>query len=560
MAKKNKYKGRNENVADVSSSCSGHSGGKGGAECGKSSFVNGLPWVWFLAFILFWAFCSVVYGPVFRRAAEANFVTTDATSMKFLTDQPWGWLLWAARWGLLVFKSMTLGGFLLAAVLTLTACLADRLFGVSRKWRGVSALLPAAVLGWMLWRGTNIYYKSEPSLIILVPVLMLLAVSIALALKAFVPVRRVSVAPPNRKVCRTVPYGTFVVVALFVTLVFSAKHYNENEILTARMQMRAMSADWEGIIEDATSARRPTRAVAAYYAVALLQEGQLLERLFDIPYDYPKVRLEHKDGNEEYGLFLADCNFYAGLINPAYRSGMDCVVMQGPDLYDLKRMALCAILNGEQNLAQKYFAIIGRVPFESTFVEKYQPMVTDSTLIESDEVLRRVKSLVPWENHFEQYYRSPAFLGYNVGLATGSDASLETAIAACLYSKELPHAMDYVGVYAQKNGGRLPLCVQQAITLVAGKIPAVAQAFPNVVTNNQATLSAFLSAARPFIEERNRLSAGKSRAEQERIKVESNAKIRAAMREDWLGSYYYYYYCENNDPSQVVSAKHSGVN
>ncbi len=188
-------------------------------------------------------------------------------------------------------------------------------------------------------------------------------------------------------------------------------------------------------------------------------------------------------------------------------------------------------------------------------------MLNDSTLITADPELQRVVSLRPMETRVEQLYRTPAFLGYNVGLLTGTDATLETAITACLYSKDIKQAMNYISVYAQKNNGILPTVVEQAITILANTNPNVAQAFSQVVQKNTNALRSFLIEATPLINERKQLSAGKSQEEQERIKEDFNNKLRKAMKDSWLGSYYYYYYCENNDPKQVrKAASNTGVN
>lgn len=521
----------------------------------KPSAWRRLPWPYIVTFVLFLIFSYAVYGDVFRRAAEANFISTDSGQMKFLTEQSWGWLYWCGRWLLLAFKSLAVGAVVLSIMLTAIAALTDRLIGLSRRWQGTGAIVSAVLVGWMLWRGTNLYYKFEPSLFMLVPALVLLGLGVACLARRFV-LRRTP-ADASRA---ALGWGCLVPCLLFAGLTFAARYWNENEILTARVQLRAQHADWDGIIDDALSAKRPSRAVVAYYAIALEQNGQLLDRLYDIAFDFPDVRLKKKDGSEEYGLFLADCNLYAGLVNMGYRCNMDHIVINGPNVYAIKRMALCAILNGEQALARKYLDILSHVPFEQAFIERYAPMVTDRQLVEADPELHAILALAPQGNHFEQNYRSPAFLCYNTGLVSGTDASLETAIAACLYSKEIARCLPHISIYAQKNGGRLPVAVQQALFIAANSNPAVASNFAPYISAQQNTIMAFIAAAKPIIDERMRLSEGKSEAEKERLKHEYNAKLREALHEDWLGNYVYYYYCENNDQNQVKTETKSAVN
>ena len=151
-------------------------------------------------------------------------------------------------------------------------------------------------------------------------------------------------------------------------------------------------------------------------------------------------------------------------------------------------------------------------------------------------------------------------MGYNLGLMSGTDASLVTAIAACLYSKEVPKCLPHIQFYAQRHGGQLPICVQQAVAIMALTTPEVASAFADVVNNQQLSLQNFFAVAKPIIAERKAATDGKSGEELDRLKVTYNARLREALRDDWLGSYYYYYYCENNDPAQVTPAEKTGVN
>lgn len=512
------------------------------------------PWPYLLVFVFCFLFSTVIYGDVFRRAAEANFICSDDVQMKFLTDQSWGWLYCWSRRLLVAFKCLPLGALMLSLVMTAIVFMADRLLRLPRHWQGVTAVVPGLLYLWMLSLGLNLWYKDEPSLFILIPVLVALLLLVLTLICKFLPKRPVG-APTVGK-----PWGTLVAVAVFVAISLTARMGHENDILTSRMQVRALNADWEGIMNDAASASRPSRAVAAYNACALVQTNQLLERMFDIAYDYSEVSLRSHEGSEEYGLFLTDCNLYAGLTRVAYRCAMDHVVMNGPNVYMLKRMTLCALINGEDALAGKYLDILDGQMGEGDFVEKYRPYVGHRDVIEADPELSRIIAFKPDSPYYEQNYRSPAFLGYNLGLASGTDASLVTAIAACLYSKEVARCLPHIQFYAQRHGGQLPRCVQQAVAIMAMTRPEVAAAFADVAQSQQLSLQSFFSVAKPIIEERKAAMEGKSGEALDRVKVEYNARLREALRDEWLGSYFYYYYCENNDPAQVTPAEKTGVN
>lgn len=395
--------------------------------------------------------------------------------MHGLLRLPMGGIYWVGRWALLVYKWVWSGALCMAAVYTLTAWLADRAMRLPRQWDGIGFVLPAAQLGWIMWRGVNLYYKNEPSLFIIIA-LAVLAVVAVLALVSWLITRKLA------------------------------------------------------------KAELPARAVAAYYAAALEESDQLLEGQYDIPYDFPKLKLDSLDGNEEYGLFESDCNYHAGLLNAGYRCAMDKVVMGGPRLFYYKRMAVCALLMGEKALCRKYLTLIDQMPLEGAFVEKYWAMLDNPALMKDDAELQHVLSLDPREERFEQNYQQPLFLGYNIGLNSGTDATLITSAAACLYSKDLQSFLARAQILAQK-GASFPSAMQQALAILNVKNHGLLQQFPQVGQFVPGEISSFYMDAKPYMGKKNRL------------------KLRHELRERWLGTYVYYYYTENNDPEQVVKPK-----
>lgn len=482
-----------------------------------------------LGFIGLYLFLAWTYGPVLWRTEQESYISSSPDTMHYLLSQPMGHVYWLFRWALLLFKWPFVGGAVLAIIYTLTARLADVGFAVSRKWEGLGFVLPVAQIGWMLYRGFNLYYKNEPSLFILIATAVL-AVMALLALLTWAVGRKRKKAADATVPTRVRPYGVMLTLVLMVATSCCARFVNENVIFTAQLQKMQTAQEWEEMISLARSARRPSRSVAAYHAIALEETDQLLDGMYDIAYDFPKLKLDSIDGNEEYTLFLEDCNFHAGLLNASYRNCMDRVVMDGPRVYYFKRMAICALLNGEKALCRKYLALVGNMPFESDFVEKYTAMLNNPKLIKEDAELAHVLKLSPQESNFEQQYTNPIFLGYNVGLLKGTDETLLTSIAACLYGKDIQNALPRIQVLIQK-GKPLPMCVQEALCIAALKNPGMLEQIPQVGKFVPTQISSFLMDAKPYINDR--------------------LKLRHELRKQWLGTYVYYYYTENNDPEQI---------
>ncbi|MBO5698900.1 MAG: hypothetical protein J6R79_02715 [Bacteroidaceae bacterium] len=502
-------------------------------------FMRAIPyrWVHIAAVLLLYVFCTWAYGDVFQRAQQYCYVSLSAEQMTYVSNLPWGDVHWAMRFLMLPFKNLWLGGAWLTMWLVGSACLLARALRLSRKWKPLTFLLPILTLTYMVYRGIRIYYHDEPSTVIALPVFVTLVCGVLALVGHFL--RKKPEAEANTSMVVVAP-----VLLAFIALFVGTDWFRQNDVLTARLQNQMWQAEWEEMEQEALSARRPTRAVAAYYAIALQQQGKLLEKLFDLPFDYPEDN--HylvNEGKTEYSLFEGDANFYAGLLNSSYRAVMEQHVMVGPTITYYKRMAICAILNGEKSLAERYLFAIDSVPFESAFVEKWRSMLVNPDLINADKEILNVLSLKPLEENLEQNYRRPVFMGYNVGLNSGSDYTLLTSVAATLYSKELMRLLNVASVMRQKNGGRLPQAVREAIMIKSITLKDVAQAFPDI-TKDRLLLTQFqnfVKEAQPYLDDK--------------------PKLREVMKEKWLGTYFYYYYCENNNPNQVRQEQKSiGVN
>ncbi len=503
-----------------------------------------LPYMWshILVVLFIYAFCTLIFGDVFQRAQQDCYVSSDSERMAFVLRQPLGVFYWGMRYLMLVYKNIWLGGAVLTVLLVGSACCLSRIFHLSRRWKLLSFALPLSMLGYLVWRGTRIYFLDEPSLIMGLPLLVFLFTALLAAIATVIRKQKCQSAEHHVYA----HWGSFLATLLLcVGLLGFTNYYRENDVVVARLQNKMLKEDWKGMSDDALSVRRGDRAVAAYYAISLVQQNQLLEHLFDFAFDYPQDGPNlSANGKSEASLYEADCNFYAGLINSAYRAAMERHVMTGPSIYTYKRMLLCSILNGEKELAKRYLKAIEAVPWENEFVARYAPMLDDAQLIVKDPELVKVLSLAPREINYEQNYRRPVFLGYNVGLSYGSDQTLITSIASTLYSKDLMRFMNMATVLRQKTGGRLPMIVRQAIMVYSMTHEEVKNVFPEVCNDRVllSTFQAFVAEAKPYLKDK--------------------AELRKRMKKNWLGTYYYYYYCENNEPYQVRKVENSvgGVN
>ena len=502
-----------------------------------------------VGFVLLWIFSTWVYGDVFRHIADENYVCAERQPMFYVLRLPGAYVLWAARYVLLAFLNRWVGGTLLALLLTGVAWCIECLLPKARRGEGWGWWLPLALLAWCVADGFNLFLRIEPSTFVL-RTLALLAAS-ATGAVAVSAVRRFcrrdveAVAPvaPRSWVSRLLP---LLPVVAYVGLVVFAVTARDNVRVSCRLQNQLADEDWEAMIETARSAKRPSRTVAALHAVGLEQTDRLLDGLFAISYDYPELSLRNVGGKDEGINYLADLCLYAGLINTAYRHSMDNTVEHGPRLHNFKRMALCALLNGEKRLAERYLNLVDHMPFCHDFAERYRAMLNDSTLLDSDPTLARIRQLRPKIDAFEQAFRQPTVVGYNLVTPTGTDATLITSVAACLYAKNLDSFLTRIQFLRGKV--QFPTTVLQAIMVAAVKREGVLDYFPEVNELVQSDFQAFVQDAAPFLRGRDAMTPEQ--------RDQSRRDMAEALRERWFGTYMYYYYCGNLTPAETSTEQH----
>ena len=83
-------------------------------------------WAHIVAVVAIYAFCTVVYGEVFVRAQQNCYVASSPELMTYVKNLPFGDVYCAARYLMLPFKNLWLGGAWLTMWLVGSACLLAR--------------------------------------------------------------------------------------------------------------------------------------------------------------------------------------------------------------------------------------------------------------------------------------------------------------------------------------------------------------------------------------------------------------------------------------------------
>ncbi len=505
-----------------------------------------------VAFVLLWLWIVIWQGDVFRLARENSFFAFDNTLMNFELGKPFG-VLWSIGRALLTtFQHPWLGGIILAAMLTGCCWLWGYAMRFTPRWRWVQYLPLCLYTGIFTYQGISNWYEAESGQVMGIPFCILVILSVwGVIIRSFSrkPVPAFLRVPHDE----TPRQNRLQLYAILVTLALPMIYgYYERPYVRpiAQMQTSVYEQDWQRIIKVAhDNDELSYRPMAAMYAIALVQTGQIGDKMFDIRLDYdslyaigytkPKLA-----GIQPTGLYQMECDYHAGLVQSAYHHAMESMAMEGPTLRNLKMLCKSALLRNEWELADKYLTILDKVPFESSFVEKYRPMRGDTALINADPEMKMVRMLEPLHDAFENSFTQPVFLGYNAALMEGRSVNaLWNSLMVNIYTKTMPGFLFRSQPLA---GTTPPTSINEALTLMANKEPKLNSMFP-CIEMNQARLASFVNDTRQYMST-----------------PEERAKHARELFPKYKGYYPYYYFFGNlkatRKSKEVKTSSNSGVN
>lgn len=475
---------------------------------------------YFVLLLSLWAFCGWVYGGVFYMSEQCSYFAWDATLMHFLLQQNLGFLKAAGRFLLLFYRYPVLGGLLLSSMLTLVVWLLCRIIPIPARFRGLTALIPFGFLAYFVGLNYSINYHRETSWLFSLPLAALVILAVVYLIKRWL-------APHSSAgKCGDKWYSSLVPVVLLAAFTTFCALRRSDLITTCSLQRMVESRDWEEMTDKALACRQPSRSVAAYFAIALAETGQLQSRLFELPFQYPHYKVREMDGQKSDGvaIYSLDADFYAGIPNSSYHESMEIMVKNGPQLFLLKKLARAAAVNGEYRLCWKYLTIIDRNPFESGFTKRYREFLHHPRTIASDPEFRHVYAKLPVEDTFEQRYRKPLFMGYSTTLYAGrSFEALDASLMSLLYSKDQRGFLDRVRILSNTQ---LAPYYQQAVISYTLRDPNILSQFPTIEKNMS------LTRFQTFVREAQMYLSDMPRGEKE-------------LKAEWLNYYPYYLYFEN---------------
>jgi len=497
-------------------------------------------------FVLVWAWAAFYYGDVFRIAREYSFWAPDATLMKYESGRPWG-QLWVIGLALLqLYRWPILGGLVTALFVSGCAWMTGYCLRLRGWWRLLQYLPAAAYLIIITYLGFDTYFESEPGMIMGIPFLCFLVLLILTCIiRSFSRHKIHSVLfPPKDETPQQNWAQTALVVGIMLATVGVTHFMRPYVRVVTTMQCQMMEQDWQGMTETArANAELSYRQIAAYYAIALVNRGEIGNKMFDIrlDYDVPYLHGFNGDENNASNYYIMDCDFYSGLVETALHHAMEQMTMNGPNLRALKLLTKCALMRGEWEVARKYLTILDKVPFEGDWVEKYRAMLDNPEAVNNDSEFKMVRLIEPLHDSFENNYIQPVFLGYNASLLEGrSINALWNSLMVHIYTKTME---DFIFRCSPLRGSVPPQNISEALTLMASKHPELMQQYAGL-DYNRSRMMAFLADVKPYMKDR--------------------AKYAKELFPKYKGYYPYYYFFGNlkatKKKKENTGTSNSGVN
>ena len=163
-----------------------------------------------------------------------------------------------------------------------------------------------------------------------------------------------------------------------ITYTTSQMYHDQNYIDEMRMTRYASDDNWKAVLSMAEEIKNPTTTMVFLKNIALMYEGGLLERSFAMGNE--GAAMHNPDSVHvsflEIAAPLAYYNY--GMLNEGFRLSFECAVQSGFSPVYLKMLARCAHANGEDQLANRYIALLHHHPFYT----HWQPAAVSATISE----------------------------------------------------------------------------------------------------------------------------------------------------------------------------------
>lgn len=250
------------------------------------------------------------------------------------------------------------------------------------------------------------------------------------------------------------------VILLTIMVLFCRYPFTLKEEL--RLQHLAHQSEWKQMVKEMKEMDASSRVIAAYRVIALINTGELSQKVFNYHYSYSLANF--KKYNEEM-VYYPELMLYASFPQISYRWGMEVLTDGQVSMSILKIMALSAFTNEEYNLAKRYLSLLQKSWFYKDWAddmaecldhpEKYEKRHPEVTNIKKGRPFAETTGVVTKgaTSIYDRYMALP-------------NISAERRLLTRLYRRDLDKFENEIKHYPLVQKG-LPRCMQEGLMLKA---------------------------------------------------------------------------------------------
>lgn len=239
------------------------------------------------------------------------------------------------------------------------------------------------------------------------------------------------------------------------TLMFHDRNYIDE----MRMVRYASNDNWQAVLQIAEENKKPTSTMVFIKNIALMNEGDLLDRSFKLGNN--AVNITNPDTLHVTLLDIASPLVYYnyGMMNEAIRLNFENAIQAGFSPFYLKMLARCALAVGDQKLVERYTTILHHLPFYGN----WQPAPVT-------EKIKELMTCYPDEltgvENSESYLVNGISLWYESDSKVASEQALLYAMLRCDSRRFWTSLRHYVKLHLDEQ---FPLHAQEAYILYMDK-------------------------------------------------------------------------------------------
>lgn len=376
-------------------------------------------------------------------------------------------------------------------------------------------------------------------------------------------------------------------------------NHDQNYHIEIAMGNAVDRQDWQGVLDALTQgikvdSIRPTRAMVMMKNLALYRQGRIGNEMFNYPEGSRQQNIDeyYKYGDAMYPeqvFKIADPDTMAieknrfmwnirlsqiagkkmyynyGKLNFCYRWCMEDAVEFGWRVEDIKMMAQCAMLKGEDVVARKYLNILKQTRYHREWAEKQEKFIGNFEAMRDDPELKPITYLMQYGNRLDgdntliEMYLLQTFAHGN-----GADPYYqEMTLISAMLMKDIqlfwPRFFRYAEMHKSEPNFHMPRHYQEAAYLYGhlenevdiSNLPfdqSVKQSYESFMNYNARVNNRIITQVTKEFDSQMKAA----RTEEERAKVakkiddEFNVRMREEFRPLYGNTFYFFYYLMRN--------------